>query len=99
LEYLWESTSVAACSTAGFLAVLYRLMISFVAVDCVAFIAFLVEAAVFLATVYFSSVPSNTIFVEIKLNYNWQIGHLSPTPPYFSSEEFWSTSIPTAVDA
>jgi len=41
---------------------LYRLMISFVAVDCVAFIAFLVEAAVFLATTGFGAFT--TFFVE-----------------------------------
>jgi len=55
-------------------------------------------------------VPSNTIFVKIKLNYNWQIGRLvlfsqliivyvfQVTLPYFSSEELRSTSISTAVD-
>jgi len=51
LEYLWESTSVAACSTAGFLAFLYHLMISSVAVGFFARTAFFVEAAVFSATV------------------------------------------------
>jgi len=45
-----DSIMASAFTTIGleekiFLAVLYRLMISFVAVDCVAFIAFLVEAA------------------------------------------------------
>jgi len=58
LEYLWESTSVAACPTARFLAFLYRLMISSVAVGFVAFTAFFVEAAVFLATVGFDVLSS-----------------------------------------
>jgi hypothetical protein len=43
-------------------------MTSSVAVGFGAFTDFFVEAAVFLATVFFSLVPSSTIFVKIELN-------------------------------